>query len=266
MDVLGCSNPFGGAVYYEPVVDSTMHRARVMVSEGQKPGFVVVAGFQQSGRCRISGRRWESAPGESLMFTVALPKDRVVGRGAPLPMIAALALATLIEQKTTLHPLLKWPNDLLLDGKKVSGILCESYGAVAAVGIGLNVAQKSLPLESREGNTSAFGATSLLLASGMLFEPLSLLPDLLAALDAALSDPLWHRRCSDMLYLRGEEITLLDGDPNVDRRVSGRLVGIGRNGELLLDTGSGEPDAFFSAEILFPRARDSEGAEGGPER
>lgn len=111
-------------------------------------GAVAVAEHQTSGRGRM-GRRWEDEAGRALLCSVLLrPKRR------PLPqlsLVAALAVAEAIEEQTGCETAVKWPNDVLVDGRKVAGILLEASEGSVIVGIGVNVNQaaEELPATAR---------------------------------------------------------------------------------------------------------------------
>jgi BirA family biotin operon repressor/biotin-[acetyl-CoA-carboxylase] ligase len=106
---------------------------------GEPEGLVVVAGTQIAGRGR-QGRTWESPPGGGLWFTLLLRPDEVpVARFGWLPLLAGVALAEAVTEKTKVDAGLKWPNDLLVDERKCAGILAEATGTGGvALGIGLN--------------------------------------------------------------------------------------------------------------------------------
>ena len=114
---------------------------------GTPDGTVVVADSQSAGRGR-AGRAWLTAPGKGLALSVALHPGCERGQLSLLPLVAGLALARGLESLGA-RAELKWPNDLLLGGRKVSGILAESRGAGAAdavdravIGVGVNVTQE----------------------------------------------------------------------------------------------------------------------------
>ncbi len=144
-----------------------------VLRDGDYPhGAVAVAEHQTAGRGRL-GRRWDDAPGAALLFSVLLrppaadPGDRLqpVVRAAPLPqlsLVAGLAVAAAIEPEAGAPALLKWPNDVLVNGRKVAGILLEAAGGTVVCGIGINVNQQEheLPPGPRAP------ATSLRIASG----------------------------------------------------------------------------------------------------
>lgn len=121
----------------------------VLDDPGLPEGAVAVTEHQTAGRGR-SGRRWEDEPGAALLVSVLLrppsPAD------APqLSLVSALAVAGTVEAAIAGAAQVKWPNDVLVGGRKVAGILLESRGAGVVCGIGLNVnqAEAALPVEAR---------------------------------------------------------------------------------------------------------------------
>jgi len=117
-------------------IGSTSDRALELAVAGAGPFTVVIADEQIRGRGR-RGASWHSAPGAGLWMSVVLPSG-----DAPswLPLLVGLAAAEAIEEATGVLAVgLKWPNDLVLRGRKVGGILCESAGGAVAAGIGINV-------------------------------------------------------------------------------------------------------------------------------
>ena len=131
----------GQDVLYFPSVPSTMDAAKDVARRGCREGTIVVADEQTAGRGRL-GRNWVTPAGSSIALSVILKPE--LYQLSALTMIASLAVARSIEQVTGLHPTIKWPNDVLVNGKKVCGILADSeLGGEevhwAVVGIGLNV-------------------------------------------------------------------------------------------------------------------------------
>ena len=118
---------------------STNDDATSAARAGAPEGAVFGADHQLAGRGR-GGRRWESAPASGLLFSVLLRPDVGVDRLASLPIVVALALAEQLPAATRIA----WPNDLVVDGHKIAGVLCESvldeHGVqFVVVGIGVNV-------------------------------------------------------------------------------------------------------------------------------
>jgi BirA family biotin operon repressor/biotin-[acetyl-CoA-carboxylase] ligase len=145
-------------------VDSTNDLAWDALAEGSPDGAAFVADAQRSGRGR-EGRSWHTTPGKALALSILLGGDCGTGardrRGAGvIPLAAGLALLRGLEA-LGLSPRLKWPNDLMVGARKLSGILCESRraasrGVVAVIGVGVNVSQRrdDFPPELRERATS----------------------------------------------------------------------------------------------------------------
>ena len=131
----------GRHVSYHETVGTTMEVAAREAEAGAPEGTVVIAEEQTAGRGRM-GRSWVSPPGVNLYFTIVLRPTLAHLRH--LPVITPLAVCLAIEETTQLVPRIKWPNDVLIDGKKVCGILPESELAddevlYALVGPGINV-------------------------------------------------------------------------------------------------------------------------------
>jgi BirA family transcriptional regulator, biotin operon repressor / biotin---[acetyl-CoA-carboxylase] ligase len=144
-------NLFGKRVFHFFKIDSTNRVAMELGYAGEPEGTVVMAEAQTDGRGR-SGRTWHSEKGAGLYFTVLL-RPRLSPAQAPLlTMLAGVSAHTAITAQTGLATELKWPNDLLLNGKKLGGILTEMHAEPSVVrfvivGIGINVNQEKFPVE-----------------------------------------------------------------------------------------------------------------------
>jgi BirA family transcriptional regulator, biotin operon repressor / biotin---[acetyl-CoA-carboxylase] ligase len=142
---------FGKRVLHFFKTDSTNRVAMELGNADEPEGTVVMAEEQTAGRGRV-GRKWHSERGTGLYCTVLL-RPRLSPAQAPLlTMLAGISAQSAIQAQTGLAPELKWPNDLLLNGKKIGGILTEMYAEPSAVrfviiGIGLNVNQEKFPPE-----------------------------------------------------------------------------------------------------------------------
>jgi BirA family biotin operon repressor/biotin-[acetyl-CoA-carboxylase] ligase len=145
-------------------VDSTQTIAFALADAGAADGTTVVADYQNEGRGR-RGRAWHAPAGTALLASIVL-RPRVEPKSVPLySFAAALATADAVEQIAGVGARLKWPNDVLVGGRKVCGILLESRTTpasepVIAIGIGLNLRQTAFPAEL------AARATSLLIETG----------------------------------------------------------------------------------------------------
>lgn len=158
----------GRRIEYYPTVDSTMNAAARL-----EPGAVVVAEEQTAGQGR-HGQSWHSEPGSGIYCSIALDPSPA------LTLALGLAAQKAIFEATGLHCDLRWPNDLMLGGKKVAGILVQLVDGRAVAGIGINVNHAAFPAELRAE------ATSLRLEAGREFAREEILLALLPAVDAFL--------------------------------------------------------------------------------
>jgi BirA family biotin operon repressor/biotin-[acetyl-CoA-carboxylase] ligase len=217
------------------VTDSTNERARELAGEGAAHGTLVTAGEQTAGRGR-QGRSWTAAPGDALLMSVVV-RD-LEPRHALLPLMAALAVCEAAEAVADVRCEIKWPNDVWVDRRKLSGILVEARPAAgwAIVGIGLNTGVSQFPDELRET------ATTLHLPS-----PDVALDPLLASLDRWLAanqaDILTAWRERDALL--GSTVRWRDGE--------GTARGVDGTGSLLVETATGELIALGAGEVHLQR-------------
>lgn len=199
------------------VVDSTNRVAREAAAAGAPEGTLVVAEQQSAGRGR-RGRGWVAPYGSSLLLSLLLRPPRATPLGL-LPFVAAVALAETVAAQTGLALALKWPNDLLLDGLKVGGILAESEWAgggpaTVVVGVGVNVNTTAADLAALD-----IPATSLAVALGRPVDRMALLAEFLVRWEAGEQArragrsplPAWRRYAA----LLGQPVTVYPatGDP-----------------------------------------------------
>ncbi|MBM4164575.1 MAG: biotin--[acetyl-CoA-carboxylase] ligase, partial [Lentisphaerae bacterium] len=155
----------GRPYHFLAATDSTNRQTAAYADAGATEGTVVAADAQTGGRGRM-GRAWVSPPGLNAYVSILLMPAIEPARVTTLPLVAGLAVALTIERIAPgLRPLVKWPNDILLNGRKVCGILCEMEAEADRIrrvvcGIGVNLNQTTFPAEL------APRATSLALESG----------------------------------------------------------------------------------------------------
>ena len=219
-------NLFGKRVFHFFKTDSTNRVAMELGYAGEPEGAVVLAEEQTAGRGR-AGRAWHSERGTGLYFTVLL-RPRLSPAQAPLlTMLAGLSARDAIEAQTGLTPELKWPNDLLVNGKKVGGILTEMHAEPSVVrfvivGIGINVNQDKFPVEL------APIATSLRRESGKMNYRLELLVRLLTQFEAD-----YNR------YLRSGAAFVVERFLKVSDFTNGRRVRVDSGSESYMGTTAG---------------------------
>lgn len=165
----------GEEIFCFPEIDSTNTRAKQLAEEGHPSGTLVVAEQQIAGRGR-RGRSWESPSGRGIFMTLMMKPDISPNNASMLTLVAALAVAAAIRKCTGRPAGIKWPNDIVMNGKKVCGILTEMSAQVdyvnhVVVGIGINVHNDSFPEELTQM------ATSLYLETGERFHRASLMEE-----------------------------------------------------------------------------------------
>ena len=154
----------GQELVYFDSIDSTNTKAKELAEEGYPNGTLVVADYQRAGKGR-RGRTWESPSGTGIFMTLMLKPDINHNNASMLTLVAALAVAKAISDITGEQALIKWPNDIVINGKKICGILTEmsaqfDYINHIVIGIGINVHNKDFPEEIKET------ASSLMIESG----------------------------------------------------------------------------------------------------
>lgn len=164
----------GQEIFYFPVVDSTNTKAKQLAEEGYPSGTLVVAEQQDAGKGR-RGRSWESPRGTGIFMTVMLKPDINPGNASMLTLVAALAVSAGITKCTGRPAGIKWPNDIVMNGKKVCGILTEmsaqfDYVNHIVIGIGVNVHNDTFPEEISHMATSLYLETKEHLNRAALIE------------------------------------------------------------------------------------------------
>lgn len=148
----------GEEIIYYDMTDSTNTQAKHLAENGAVHGTLVVAGAQNAGRGR-RGRTWES-PADSAIFMSLLLRPQIKPQDASmLTLVAAMAVAKAVHQTVGIEVKIKWPNDIVLNGKKICGILTEMSSEIDAInyvviGIGMNVSNRNFPKEIAKTATS----------------------------------------------------------------------------------------------------------------
>ncbi len=231
----------GTRLVCDEVTDSTNTKAMRMARDGAPHGTLVVADRQESGRGR-RGRSWEMAAGEAVAMSLLLrPRELSPSRAPMLTLVAALAVAEAVREVSGVSAQIKWPNDLILNGKKLCGILTEMQvsadgSAVIVVGIGINVNNTHFAEEIRET------ATSLYLGCSRRFDRARLIGAVCGQLEHFFSI---FMQTQDMSLLRARYDAQL---VNQDRPVcvldpkgayEGTARGIAPDGALIVETADG---------------------------
>ncbi len=231
----------GRVLEYHEMVDSTNRAAAELALRGAPEGAVVVADAQSAGRGRM-GRRWESPAGENLYFSVLLTPSVEPARVPQLALVAAVAVHEgLAACCPDIPALIKWPNDILVGGRKLAGILCEASLEADRVhrvilGVGINVNGAGVPRALRGS------ATTLRIAGGRETSRPALLGAVLNQLEVRYEGWLRDGSLSGLLgYFEGH--SALNGRPVAAENLTGVVRGIARGitptGELVIERAGG---------------------------
>ncbi len=214
----------GGHVEWHDTMGSTNDRACEIAREkgSGAHGWIVGTEEQTAGRGR-RGANWISDPGKGLTFSLVLSPVWKRGHWGWLSMAAALAVCEGALRPRGLLPLIKWPNDVLVEGRKICGILIETSGDCAVIGIGLNVNEREFP----PGLDAVSMFQVLGVETGREFVMKEIREKLMDLIH--LEEPLIAERAWDLLAWKDQEVETVSGE-------RGRIRGFGENGELNVET------------------------------
>lgn len=236
-------------IYYEET-DSTNTRIRELAKEGLKEGTTVWADCQTAGKGR-RGRSWESPAGENLYFSILLRPKLEPGKAPMLTLVMAYSIAKVLKEQENFSVQIKWPNDLILSGKKICGILTEMMLSgrevdFVIVGVGVNVNVSEFPEELQDK------ATSLYLEKGESFEREKLLQQILKEFDKQYKT---FMQVQDLSFMQNEYNQIL---VNKDKEVlvlepgneyQAIALGINESGELLVKKDDDNIENVFAGEV-----------------
>ena len=225
-------------VLYFDTIDSTNTKAQELAEKGYPSGTLVVADKQESGKGR-RGRSWVSPSGTGIFMTLMIKPDINPNNASMLTLVAALAVAKAITSVTGEEALIKWPNDIVINGKKVCGILTEmnaqfDYINHIVVGIGINVHNESFPEE-----ISQMASSLMIEAGGKRFHRAQIIAETMSYFEQYYDTFLETqdlsalvREYDELLVNRNKSVRVLDPKEPFD----GKAMGITPKGELIVDT------------------------------
>lgn len=225
-------------VLYFDTIDSTNTKAQELAEKGYQSGTLVVADKQESGKGR-RGRSWVSPSGTGIFMTLMIKPDINPNNASMLTLVAALAVAKAITSVTGEEAMIKWPNDIVVNGKKVCGILTEmnaqfDYINHIVVGIGINVHNESFPEE-----ISQMASSLTIEAGGKRFHRAQIIAETMSYFEQYYDTFLKTqdlsalvREYDELLVNRNKSVRVLDPKEPFD----GKAMGITPKGELIVDT------------------------------
>jgi BirA family biotin operon repressor/biotin-[acetyl-CoA-carboxylase] ligase len=231
--------------------DSTNLQACRLGDEGADDGLVVIADRQSSGKGRM-GRQWQSPGGVNLYASILLRPPVLPFEAPKLTFLSAVAVCRAIKNCSGLQPTVKWPNDILLNGDKVAGLLNEMssetdqvHYVVLGIGVNLNMRAEQFPDDLR------YPATSLAIATGKAVSRLAFTRSLLQELDALYQ--IYLEQGSVPIFAAWTELCDLTGkEVQVDCNnllIEGTMVGLGDDGALLVRTSAGKIESIYAGDV-----------------
>lgn len=245
---------FGQTNYlYFQEIDSTNNRAKALAAEGYPEGTVVVADMQTAGRGR-RGRSWYSPSSEGIYMSVILRPVLPLHEISRISLLTAVAVAETLEEELNLPARIKWPNDILINNKKVAGILSEAVTdmdgieyIVVGIGVNINNQLQDFPSDFR------IAATSARVEAAPSLSRVKVLQALLERLESRYCDLLAGnfaetlQKVKSLSVVIGQELKL----DTINGFLIGRAVDIDENGFLLLRDQSGIVHRIISGEITI---------------
>ncbi|AYA76817.1 biotin--[acetyl-CoA-carboxylase] ligase [Bacillus sp. Y1] len=249
---LGLKTEFiGKVIHYEEMVDSTQKIAHLLSHEGAVEGTVVIAEEQKGGRGRMD-RVWHSPKSTGIWMSLILRPKIPIQRAPQLTLLTAVAIVQAIEETTSLTPQIKWPNDILIEQQKVTGILTELQAdadriisVIIGMGLNINQTEDDFPPELREI------ATSLRIKEGKELDRAELIKVIFQKFETLYKifldkgfypiKLLWESYAISI----GKEITAR----TLNGSISGKALGITDEGVLKVEDDLGEMHHIYSADI-----------------
>ncbi|WP_226666842.1 biotin--[acetyl-CoA-carboxylase] ligase [Metabacillus litoralis] len=241
----------GRHIHFEQTVTSTQKIAQTLVTEGALEGTIVVADQQTHGRGRMS-RAWYSPSGTGIWMSMIIRPNIPIQSTPQLTLLTAVAVVQAIEEETSLIPEIKWPNDILINGKKVVGILTEIQAEAdqvhsVIIGPGINVNQK---LEDFPEELQKI-ATSIRIETGKKWERSLFIQTILLKFERLYF--LYLAEGFRPVKLLWESYAISLNKDIVARTlngsVEGKAIGINDQGVLLIETSDGSIKEIYSADI-----------------
>lgn len=231
-------------------IDSTNEEARRLAAKGAVHGTVVAAGSQTKGRGR-RGRKWESPKGDNIYLSILLRPKMEPGKASMLTLVTALAASKALEKNLAVSCQIKWPNDLVLNKKKVCGILTEmvmdgSGSFQIIVGIGMNINNEHFPEEI------AHMATSVKIETGKHYNIKEIIASLLQEVETYYDIFMSHLSLGPMLAEYNER--LANAGQQVQILINGEAQirfahGITESGALIVSDENGQMEEIISGEV-----------------
>ncbi len=243
----------GKKVYYKETIDSTQRLAHQLALDGAEHGTIVIADEQVKGKGR-TGRHWQSHKSLGVWMSIIL-RPNILPYAAPqLTLVTATVIANLIEELTGIRPHIKWPNDILVNDKKIAGILTEMQAEqdkvnYVIIGIGLNVNQLSTDFD----HASSYPITSLRMETNETWSLIKIIQQMLQIFESKFDHFMTNgfqevkKEWEHYGFKMNEQIQIKSGQNNR----YGTFLGIAEDGALLIKNEEETIEKIYSAEIMW---------------
>ena len=242
---------FGQHIHYVESIDSTQKMAKELANGDAVEGTLVIADEQSSGRGRMA-RKWSSPKGKGVWMSLIMKPNIPLMQAPQLTLLTAVAVAQGIEEAIAIRPQIKWPNDILIDGKKVTGILTEMqaesdriHSIIIGIGINVNQTERDFPEELQDIATSLYLQTNQIQSREKVINAvltrLEWLYELYVREGFAPIKELWESFAISV----GKMITAT----TPQKKIVGEALGITDDGVLLMKDAQGVIHSIYSADI-----------------
>jgi len=243
----------GKTIVHREIIDSTQFLAHQLAREGAAHGTVIIADEQTKGKGRMN-RAWHSAPGHGIWMSIILRPQLLPYLATQLTLLTATVLADVIAEHIELRPQIKWPNDILINGKKTVGILTEMQSEqdqiqYVVIGMGINVNQPTNELP----NDISYKATSLNVESGKEWDIKEVIQYILQTFEKSYESyiengfPEVKKKWESYGFKIGEMIDI----KTMQNAWRSEFLGIAEDGALLATDPDGNETKLYSAEIAW---------------
>ena len=240
----------GSNVVYYDEIDSTNNRAKKAGDNKAPHGTLFVADMQVAGKGR-RGRVWQSPAGSSIYMTILLYPEISPLKAPQLTLVMAIAVAEGIKEVTGLDTKIKWPNDIVVNGRKICGILTEmsteiDYINHVVIGAGINVNQDDFPEDIRKT------ASSLKMELGKQVKRSELIAAIMKSFEKDYEIFVKTEDLSGLQELYNSMLVNLDRDVKVlepGNEYEAHALGINKTGELIVRTAEGEEKEIYAGEV-----------------
>lgn len=240
----------GSNVVYYDEIDSTNNRAKEAGDNKAPHGTLFVADMQVAGKGR-RGRVWQSPAGSSIYMTILLYPEISPLKAPQLTLVMAIAVAEGIKEVTGLDTKIKWPNDIVVNGRKICGILTEmsteiDYINHVVIGAGINVNQDDFPEDIRKT------ASSLKMELGKQVKRSELIAAIMKSFEKDYEIFVKTEDLSELQELYNSMLVNLDRDVKVlepGNEYEAHALGINKTGELIVRTAEGEEKEIYAGEV-----------------